>query len=54
MQGNDVVRDGDYGADPLAAMGLDDQLLRRAGNVQSLMTTAWFCTLYTYLARCCN
>ena len=32
--------------------------LRTASGISAefapIQTTAWFCTLYTYLARCCN
>jgi hypothetical protein len=38
---------------PLAEMGVDDQQLRRAGHAHKL-TTAWFCTLNTVMARCCQ
>jgi hypothetical protein len=38
-------------ANPLAAMGVDDQQLRRASGTRQL-TTAWFCTLNTMTPAC--
>ncbi len=39
-------------ASPVGAMGLAETQLRRAAGTSKL-TTAWFCTLYTVLSRCC-
>jgi mersacidin/lichenicidin family type 2 lantibiotic len=31
----------------------DDELKDASGIGRTVETTAWFCTLYTFLARCC-
>ena len=31
----------------------DDELRDAAGVGRTVETTAWFCTLYTFLSRCC-
>ena len=41
---------------PAGQVQVDDQVLSAAsgaGQELGLQTTAWFCTLYTFLARCC-
>jgi mersacidin/lichenicidin family type 2 lantibiotic len=41
---------------PVGAVAVDESVLKAASGAEgecSLGTTAWFCTLYTFLARCC-
>jgi len=43
-------------AHPAGLAGVAEEELRAAGGIDetAVTTTAWFCTLYTFLARCCN
>ena len=41
---------------PAGAVQVDERALAAAtgaGDETGVQTTAWFCTLYTFLARCC-
>jgi mersacidin/lichenicidin family type 2 lantibiotic len=41
-------------AHPAGFVALSDEELKEASGIAAnLQTTAWFCTLYTYLTRCC-
>jgi mersacidin/lichenicidin family type 2 lantibiotic len=46
----------DLPLNPAGRVELSDDKMRNASGLQgeaTIMTTAWFCTLYTYLSRCC-
>ena len=42
---------------PAGRVELGDEEMRRASGLKgeaAIVTTAWFCTLYTFLNRCCG
>jgi mersacidin/lichenicidin family type 2 lantibiotic len=42
---------------PAGRLELTDEQMRAASGLKgeaAIITTAWFCTLYTFLARCCG
>ncbi len=42
---------------PAGRVELSDEKMRTASGLTgeaTIVTTAWFCTLYTYLTRCCH